>query len=207
MQLTITGMPTSTCRQYVVTGYKAHTVGEFITEYLGDFKNNAGLIFVDAKEGTFIVKTYRDGMVFSRDTGARLSYKFGKVEPIRVEYARAIVESVLISYIWDAVNVHIIASPAEEEQPADAGRLNPSAVSPKPSAVSPEAFGVKPLGPITVAQYIEYLRTLDQDRRIWVLYDSYDALPPIPDACYTPGEYSTGLHDYGVQDGDYLITT
>lgn len=201
------GIPTRACRSYVATGYKAHTVGEFITEYLGDFKKNAGLIFVDAKEDTFIVKTYRDDMVFPRDTGARLSYKFGKVEPIRVEYARAIVVSVLISYIWDAVNVHIIARPAEEEQQPDAERLNPSDVSPKPSAGSPEAFGAKPLGPVTVAQYIDYLRTLDQDRRIWVLYDSYTPFAPIPDACYKPGDFSTGLPDYGVQDGDYLITT
>lgn len=201
------GTPTRASRLYVATGYKAHTVGEFITEYLGDFKKNAGLIFVEAKEGTFIVKTYRYDIVYPRDTGARIYYEFGKVEPIRVEYARAIVVSVLIAYIWDAVNVHIIARPAEEEQQPDTVRLNPSDVSPKPSAGSPEAFGAKPLGPVTVAQYIDYLRTLDQDRRIWVLYDSYDALPPIPDACYTPGEFSTGLHDCGVQDGDYLIQT
>lgn len=103
--------------------------------------------------------------------------------------------------------MHIIARPAEEEQQPDTVRLNPSAVSPKPSAGSPEAFGFNPLGPVTVAQYIDYLRTLDQDRRIWVLYDSYTPFAPIPDACYTPGEFSTGLPDYGVQDGDYLITT
>lgn len=201
------GIPTRACRSYVATGYKAHTVGEFITEYLDDFKKNAGLISVDAKEDTFIVKTYRDDMVYPRDTGVRISYKFGKVEPIRVEYARAIVVSVLITYIWGAVNVHIIARPAEEEQQSDAGRLNPSAVSPKPSAGIPEAFGAKPLGPVTVAQYIEYLRTLDQDRRIWVVYDTFEAFTPIPDACYHAGEHSTGLAKYGVQEGDYLILT
>lgn len=203
----MTGTPTRASRLYVATGYKAHTVGEFITEYLGDFKKNAGLIFVDAKEGTFIVKTYLYDIVYPRDTGARIYYEFGKVEPIRVEYARAIVVSVLIAYIWDAVNVHIIARPAEEEQPADTVRLNPSAVSPKPSAGSPEAFGAKPLGPVTVAQYIEYLRTLDQDRRIWVVYDTFEAFTPIPDACYHAGEHSTGLAKYGVYEGDYLILT
>lgn len=203
----MTGTHTPSRCSYEVTGYKAHTVGEFLTEYLGDFKNNAGTIYVDAAEGTYIVKTGYNWFFSPIDKGARLSYKSGKVEPIRVEYARAIVESVLISRIWDAVNVHIIARPAEEEQQLDTVRLNPSAVSPKPSAGSPEAFGAKPLGPVTVAQYIEYLRTLDQDRRIWVVYDTFEAFTPIPDACYHAGEHSTGLAKYGVQEGDYLILT
>lgn len=64
---------------------------------------------------------------------------------------------------------------------------------------------------MTVREYIEYLKTLDQDRGIWVAYDFPCAMfKPIPDEraeaihVNTFGGGST-KRDIGVKEGDYII--
>ena len=58
---------------------------------------------------------------------------------------------------------------------------------------------------ITVRDYIEHLKTLDQDRNIWVSYDfPYDMFAPIPDKTATEREYEV-FGRIGVKEGDYII--
>lgn len=62
-----------------------------------------------------------------------------------------------------------------------------------------------------VKDVIAVLQQLDQERDIWVIYDSYECFAPIPDEVQGGGK--TGLHIEGgytsrmVKDGDYLINT
>ena len=64
---------------------------------------------------------------------------------------------------------------------------------------------------MTVREYIEYLKTLDQDKGIWVAYDSLcDMFEPIPDSeaeevhVNIYGSDNEG-HGIGVKLGDYVI--
>lgn len=58
---------------------------------------------------------------------------------------------------------------------------------------------------ITVRDYIEHLKTLDQDRNIWVSYDfPCNMFAPIPDKTATEQEYEVFGH-IGVKEGDYII--
>ena len=59
---------------------------------------------------------------------------------------------------------------------------------------------------MTVREYIELLKTLDQDKGIWVSYD-------FPCAMFepTPDEIAEAIHvryhgDIGVKEGDYIIS-
>ena len=56
-----------------------------------------------------------------------------------------------------------------------------------------------------VREYIEYLKTLDQDKGIWVAYDfPCDMFEPIPDE--VAGESHVNLFGgIGVKEGDYVI--
>lgn len=204
-----------------VTEWEGVNVADFLLEFSKECPNAWGDINIKPEEGTIIEPLFLRWTANGRpiDAGRHKSFEKGTLPVLSGAYCQAYVVSAYMIDEWGRITLNITARPRRAEdgtpyprpekrtQQPDTVRLNPSDVSPKPSAGSPEAFGAKPLGPLTVAQYIDYLRTLDQDRRIWVLYDGYDVLPPIPDACYTPGEFSTGLPDYGVQDGDYLITT
>ena len=59
---------------------------------------------------------------------------------------------------------------------------------------------------ITVRDYIEHLKTLDQDRNIWVSYDfPCSMFAPIPDTTATEQEYEVFSH-IGVKEGDYIIS-
>ena len=42
---------------------------------------------------------------------------------------------------------------------------------------------------IKVKDFIEYLKTLDQEKFIYVEYDDYATFPPIPDAIDSDGNY------------------
>lgn len=59
---------------------------------------------------------------------------------------------------------------------------------------------------MTVKEYIEYLKTLDQERGIWVAYDfPCDMFEP------TPNEMAGDKHvdiynNIGVKKGDYIIS-
>ena len=71
---------------------------------------------------------------------------------------------------------------------------------------------------MTVREYIEYLKTLDKDRRIWVLYDGGN----YEDSGYAAGifeptvdkdtvnqplaEYANEWYNDNVKEGDYLIS-
>ena len=55
-----------------------------------------------------------------------------------------------------------------------------------------------------IKDYIDYLKTLDQDRAIFVQYDSFLYLEPIPDRGATRDEEKFHI-DEGVHEGDYLI--
>ena len=71
---------------------------------------------------------------------------------------------------------------------------------------------------MTVREYIEYLKTLDQDRHIWVLYDGGN----YEDSGYAAGifeptvdkdtvksplaEYASKWYNGNVKEGDYLIS-
>ena len=59
---------------------------------------------------------------------------------------------------------------------------------------------------MTVREYIEYLKTLDQDRGIWVTYDYPCAMfEPTPDE--TASEHHANFYGYlGVKEGDYIIS-
>ena len=62
-----------------------------------------------------------------------------------------------------------------------------------------------------VKEYIEYLKTLNQERGIWVAYDfPCSMFEPIPDARASEDHvriYGSGNKDYGigVEEGDYII--
>jgi hypothetical protein len=58
---------------------------------------------------------------------------------------------------------------------------------------------------MTVKEYIEYLKTLDPDKGIWVTYDfPYAMFDPKPDTLAT--ERHVKLYgDIGVKLGDYVI--
>ena len=59
---------------------------------------------------------------------------------------------------------------------------------------------------ITVRDYIEHLKTLEQDKNIWVSYDfPHDMFAPIPDKTATEREYEVFGH-IGVKEGDYIIS-
>ena len=59
-----------------------------------------------------------------------------------------------------------------------------------------------------IKEYIEYLKTLDQERGIWVCYDYPCAMfPPTPDE--RAGEIHVrtfGKYGIGVKEGDYIIS-
>ena len=56
---------------------------------------------------------------------------------------------------------------------------------------------------MTVRELIEHLQTLDQDRGVWVCYDTFCWFPPVPDDTAT-----MDFEVYGdvVKKGDYVIT-
>ena len=56
---------------------------------------------------------------------------------------------------------------------------------------------------MTVRELIEHLQTLDQDKGIWVCYDTFCWFPPVPDDTAT-----MNIEVYGdvVKKGDYVIT-
>ena len=54
---------------------------------------------------------------------------------------------------------------------------------------------------MTVREYIKYLKTLDQDKQIWVRYDTFIWFDPIPDE-QADDSYWKGR----VNPGDYIIT-
>ncbi len=62
-----------------------------------------------------------------------------------------------------------------------------------------------------VKELIEKLKELDQDKGIWVVYDGFDAFPPLPDDCIDSDE-ARYLNEPDtpdeemVKEGDYLIT-
>jgi hypothetical protein len=57
---------------------------------------------------------------------------------------------------------------------------------------------------MTVAKLIEHLKTLDQDRGIWVFYDcGYYVFPPIPDRNADKTDESARDE---VRSGDYIIS-
>lgn len=53
---------------------------------------------------------------------------------------------------------------------------------------------------MTVRELIEHLQTLDQDKGIWICYDSYVWFPPTPDETAAE-DYRDGM----VKKGDYVI--
>lgn len=53
-----------------------------------------------------------------------------------------------------------------------------------------------------VRELIEELQKLDQEKGIWVRYDSFDYFPPIPDE--TADEFDAENHA-DVKKGDYII--
>ncbi len=60
---------------------------------------------------------------------------------------------------------------------------------------------------MTVRELIEHLKTLDQDKGIWVEYDMCCAFPPIPDSTFEPREIEVDeeYRKNGVKAGDYKI--
>ncbi len=54
---------------------------------------------------------------------------------------------------------------------------------------------------MTVRELIEHLQTLDQDRGIWVCYDTFCWFPPIPD-----DKADDDYRDGKIKKGDYVIT-
>lgn len=59
---------------------------------------------------------------------------------------------------------------------------------------------------MTVRELIAELQELDQDKGIWVVYDSFRASAPLPDkyASNAEAEYLSD-EDINVRKGDYLI--
>ena len=59
---------------------------------------------------------------------------------------------------------------------------------------------------MTVKEYIEYLKTLDQNKGIWVAYDfPYSMFSPTYDI-QAGEEHVKEFGDIGVKEGDYIIS-
>lgn len=63
---------------------------------------------------------------------------------------------------------------------------------------------------MTVREYIEFLKKLDQDKQIWVVYDTFTAFEPIPDEvadedCVERLGRDSETHGVGMKKGDYII--
>ena len=59
---------------------------------------------------------------------------------------------------------------------------------------------------MTVREYIEFLKTLDQDKGIWVAYDfPCDMYEPKPDE-RAEAKHVWFYGDIGVKEGDYIIS-
>ena len=58
---------------------------------------------------------------------------------------------------------------------------------------------------MTVRELIEYLKTLDQDKGIWVEYDTISVFSPTPDETFRPYEINEQYERSGVKAGDYKI--
>ena len=58
---------------------------------------------------------------------------------------------------------------------------------------------------MTVRELIEHLKTLDQDKGIWVEYDTIFVFPPTPDTTFRPYEIDKQYERSGVKAGDYKI--
>jgi len=58
---------------------------------------------------------------------------------------------------------------------------------------------------MTVAEFIEVLKALDQDRNIWVFYD-YPCDASLPTPITRASEEAAMIFEYeGVKEGDYVI--
>lgn len=55
-----------------------------------------------------------------------------------------------------------------------------------------------------VKDLIEHLQTLDQEKGIWVRYDTYIYFAPIPDS-EAEKDGTEGHYDENVRKGDYII--
>lgn len=58
---------------------------------------------------------------------------------------------------------------------------------------------------MTVRELIEHLKTLDQDKGIWVEYDGFLVFPPTPDTTFLSHEIDEQYKRSGVKAGDYKI--
>lgn len=59
---------------------------------------------------------------------------------------------------------------------------------------------------MTVREYIEYLKTLDPEKGIWVAYDfPCNMFPPTPDTV-AGKSHATIFSEEGVKEGDYVIS-
>lgn len=57
---------------------------------------------------------------------------------------------------------------------------------------------------MTVKEYIESLKKLDQEKNIWMIYDSFGVFEPTPDHvadAYEAKRYAK----HGIKEGDYII--
>lgn len=57
-----------------------------------------------------------------------------------------------------------------------------------------------------VKELIEYLKALDPEKGIWVLYDGFSYIIPTPDTTVKDDEISDSNKEKGVKDGDYIIS-
>ena len=57
---------------------------------------------------------------------------------------------------------------------------------------------------MTVREFIEHLQTLDQDKGIWVRYDTFCWFPPVPDEVADDWA-EAACKEEGVKKGDYVI--
>lgn len=58
---------------------------------------------------------------------------------------------------------------------------------------------------MTVRELIEHLKTLDQDKGIWVEYDTIYVSSPTPDTTFRSYEIDEQYKRSGVKAGDYKI--
>ena len=58
---------------------------------------------------------------------------------------------------------------------------------------------------MTVKELIEHLQTLDQDKGIWVCYDTFCWFPPVPEKETADLIDEVNYGKYGVKYGDYVI--
>lgn len=55
-----------------------------------------------------------------------------------------------------------------------------------------------------VKEYIESLKKLDQEKNIWMIYDSFSVFDPTPDR--VAGAYEAQrFAKHGIKEGDYII--